>query len=554
MLVSFRFVRFAAFAVLLGTLPIESVAQDKIFGNVDLRPDVSETSSPETAARVLVVMKSPKPGLAPSAAFSNPANYLNDSLGTVASNVSSISDLPVVVAEVTEEALNRLENDPKVAYVLPDIPIALPDLTTTVETLPDLLSAASFYLGEGETIAILDTGVDLQHVAFSGKQVFEACFSTNTSQVYRVESLCPGGTNVSLIPGAGAHCESSIKGCDHGTHVASIALGNSAKHRGIAPAADLMAVQVFTKFTDPDLCAPALECVRSFPSDQLRALKYLADNIEELGLSAVNISLGGDRYQTACDAVSPLTSTVNLLANRGVPVAIASGNDAFFNAVSSPGCVSSAITVTATGPSGEIDIRYANVSGEVDIAARGTRVVGAIPGGSYARKTGTSMATPAVAGLLALMDEIRPSITVGEINQILNRSGDLVSDPRTNTTIPAMNREETIRNIERMNIDLPVATDPVSGTIREQDRLFINSQSIAVASSIGFSFQQRQDIEALFRESLILQDSSGIITIFNPDGFTPLAIDELRNIAGSNSEIFENRAESPLEFGKSGFE
>lgn len=545
----FRFTNYYIVAAILSFNVSAAIAQDKVSSEIELRAVTSSPTDAITAARVLIVMKSPKPGLAPSAAFSSPANYIGNVLNTSAANVSAISDLPVVVAEVTADGLIELENDPRVAYVIPDTPMALPEIPTIVEQPAAVAPTALQFDGEGQTIAILDTGVDLNHEAFSGKNISEACFSSSQSQIYRLESLCPNSTNVSIVPGAGQNCDPKISGCDHGTHVASIALGNSSNYRGIAPLADLLAVQVFTKFRDPGVCAPAIECIRSFPSDQLKALTFVSENAQALSISAVNMSLGGGRHQTACDATSPLTSIVNGLANRGVPVAIASGNDAFFNAVASPGCISNAITVTATDESGELDTRYANVSGDVDIAARGTRVLGAIPGGKYARKTGTSMATPAVAGLLAIMNEIRPAVSASEINQVLNRSGDLVQDPRTGIAVPEMERDSVVANIEQLNNSIPVSATQPGLPPSLEDRTFANSQSIVVArtDNTGFSPLQRAEIEEIFRYSLVLQDRAGSIVINNPDGFTSAAISELRYVVGSNVEIFDNRLTNTFE-------
>ena len=71
----------------------------------------------------------------------------------------------------------------------------------------------------GQTIAVLDTGVDKRHPFLSGKIVSEACYST-TNVGSQVSSVCPGGVQESTAPGSGVPCDLSISGCYHGTHVA----------------------------------------------------------------------------------------------------------------------------------------------------------------------------------------------------------------------------------------------------------------------------------------------------------------------------------------------
>lgn len=517
--------------------PIVS-AQEKISAEIQL----NRTFDGGAAARVMVIMKPPKPGLAPSAAFSNSASYIGSVLKDTAFNTSSISNLPIIVSEVTKEGLDRLLNDPNVAYVIPDIPIALPDLSVDVISSDNLPSPAGVNSdnGQGTMIAILDTGVDTEHPVFRNKQIVEACFSTKSSQLYRVKSLCPNQTSVSTVPGSGRNCSEDVSGCEHGTHVASIALGNTSNYKGIAPAADLMAIQVFTLFEDPNVCGTEARCVRTFPSDQAKALKHVLDQLSNYNIASTNMSLGGGRYQTSCDAASELTFIIQELASNGVTTVIASGNDGYFNAISSPGCVSSAVTVTATKANGELDIRYANMSGDVDIAAQGTEVYGAVLNGQYARLTGTSMATPAVAGLLGIMKQIRSSINVAEINRLFNISGPLVRDPRTNVAVPAMDKLATIANLKQLN----QTNTPVSASSNTRDVssnfTFLNAQSIIATSPAPIDAKTKAMIETFLGRAIVELRDNNTLVIETPSGFTGETISKLKSVVGPDTKIFEN--------------
>ena len=62
-------------------------------------------------------------------------------------------------------------------------------------------------------------------------------------------SVCPGRVAATTAPGSGVNCPVSVRGCDHGTHVAGIAAGNSSTVDGIARGAKVIAIQVFTRDT-----------------------------------------------------------------------------------------------------------------------------------------------------------------------------------------------------------------------------------------------------------------------------------------------------------------
>ena len=70
----------------------------------------------------------------------------------------------------------------------------------------------------------------------------EACYSSSVS-ASNARSLCPSGGDVQVGAGAAAACD--IDGCGHGTQVAAVAAGSGGGVVGIAPRADIMAIQVF---------------------------------------------------------------------------------------------------------------------------------------------------------------------------------------------------------------------------------------------------------------------------------------------------------------------
>ncbi|MBT5488053.1 MAG: S8 family serine peptidase, partial [Halieaceae bacterium] len=207
--------------------------------------------------------------------------------------------------------------------------------------------------GAGHAVAVLDTGVESGHTMFAdgsgnSRVAAEFCASSSVTDGNGVvsTSFCPGGASTSSANGSGADCAANISGCGHGTHVAGIAAGSPVALSigtvsGVAPEADIIAVQVFSEFGRNADCNNSPPCVRTWSSDQMVALEHVL-SLKESGafnVAAVNMSLGGGEYTASCDADRPAyQGVVNNLTDAGIAVVIATGNDGFSNAVGSPAC------------------------------------------------------------------------------------------------------------------------------------------------------------------------------------------------------------------------
>ena len=123
--------------------------------------------------------------------------------------------------------------------------------------------------GTGTAIAVLDTGVDKQHLFLAGKVVDEACFSTAVPGMSL--STCPNGLDEQLGPGAAAPC--AMADCRHGTHVAGIAAGSGGASSGVGRGARIMGVQVFSRILSPLNCGGAAPCAGAYTSDIIAGLE-----------------------------------------------------------------------------------------------------------------------------------------------------------------------------------------------------------------------------------------------------------------------------------------
>ena len=416
------------------------------FGQSKLDARVERTLSEIGNARVLVTMTAPKLGEVSSASYSEPAGFVVDLLGERGRNVRRIVDLPVVVVETDRRGIADLVDDPHVAHVVADEPVP-PLLESSLRTLHADEVHATGVLGNGYSVAVLDTGVDYDHPFFGGKLRAEGCFSTATSDVYSVTSLCDNGLDEDLTEGAGRNCD--LPGCDHGTHVAGIAVGARVSVdgdviSGVAPGAGLISIQVFTEFNDVRVCgANRVPCVRSFTSDQLRALRHVRYLSASHEIASVNMSFGGGGgrreaglHEVKCDSMNPLTGEIVTLRKSDVLAVTASGNNGSANAVSSPACIEPAVTVGASSrETVALDVDYSNTSAIVDFLAPGTEIVSATPGGGYGRNTGTSMAAAHVAGLFALLRSRVPSASADEIESAVRATAQWTTDPRTDLVL-----------------------------------------------------------------------------------------------------------------------
>lgn len=402
-------------------------------------PKVSEsliTAAQARPQRVIVLMAAPDQG-GRQEAFRQPENFVRGVLGATARSVGGIADQPMVVAEVSSEGLRRLARSESVLRVVPDnlLSASLPDSVKLVN-VPEVWSRQT--RGGSVAVAILDTGMQLDHPFVKGRVVAEACFGS-TVESRGSKSLCANGHGEQISRGAAAACDYKTvsTGCVHGTHVAGIAAGaagdaNGVPFDGIAPEAAIVAVKVFSRFDGEEACGKGVRtCISAWTSDTLKGLLYVERIAAERKVAAVNLSLGSGHFAGPCDDKSVFTDVVARLHKAGIAVVAAAGNEHLVGEIAEPACVSGVIAVGAIKKSGEIDISYSNTSAQVAIVAPGTQILSSAADG-YVKASGTSMAAPHVAGILALLRAHNPRATVDQLVDAVKKTGKPVTDPRNN--------------------------------------------------------------------------------------------------------------------------
>ncbi len=268
--------------------------------------------------------------------------------------------------------------------------------------------------GAGIKIAIIDDGVDQRHPFFAPAGYVMPPGYPKGQKAYTTAKVIVARA----FPPAGAAWKNAGKPFDsanseHGTHVAGIAAGNAAtptsegrSASGIAPRALIGNYKALTVPTDSGvgLDGNAAELVAAIEA-------AVAD-----GMDVINLSIGEPEVEPSRDLVA---RALDAAAALGVVPVVAAGNDYDQfgrGSVSSPGTAAQAITVAAV-TSGGRDPAMADFSSvgptalslrlKPDVSAPGVGVLSSVPGG-WTTMSGTSMASPYVAGLAALLLEQHP--------------------------------------------------------------------------------------------------------------------------------------------------
>jgi subtilisin family serine protease len=373
---------------------------------------------------------------------------LQELTGYDPSSIKPFAYVPYVTVRVNATGIASLQRSAGVLDVEEDR-IVQPDLAESVALIGATRAWASGYTGSGQTIAILDTGVDRTHPFLAGKVVSEACYSTNASADSFL-SLCPGGSSTSVSLNSALPCSLSNAGCEHGTHVAGIAAGRGSAFSGVARDANLIAIQVFTQLNSPGACNNGRpSCIVAFTSDLIRALERVYTLRTTFQIAAVNMSLGGLRYFNHCNADEAATkAAIDLLREAGIASIVASGNNGYTDSISAPACISSAVSVGSTRdyPT-QLDqvSSFSNSAPFLHLLAPGEGITSSVLDAGYATWAGTSMATPHVAGAWAIARQKVPTAPVSEILDALIRTGLIITDARNGVSTPRIRVDEAVR-------------------------------------------------------------------------------------------------------------
>jgi subtilisin family serine protease len=390
------------------------------------------------------------------------------------------STVPLVALEVGPDGLTELEATSFWVKRVVEDTLNAPSLPQSVPLIGADQAWSRGFDGTGVMVAIVDTGVESTHPFLAGKVIEEACYSSNVSG--HSTTVCPNGSTQQTGPGAGASCP--LSGCWHGTHVAGIAAGNGAgagvAFSGVAKGAQIMAVQVFSQFNNSLDCGGSPPCVLAWTSDIIAGLEQVYNLRGVRNFSSANLSLGGGSSTTPCDG-DPTKPIIDNLRSVGIATAIAAGNNGYTNALSAPGCISSAISVGATSKT-DVVASFSNVASFMSLFAPGVSIYSSVTGGSFGYASGTSMATPHVTGAWAVLKQAAPSASVAQILSALQTTGLPISETSGGVTIT----KPRIRVDQALSVLVPTVSlvTPTQGAVGASVPVTINGTGFATGATV----------------------------------------------------------------------
>jgi serine protease AprX len=268
------------------------------------------------------------------------------------------------------------------------------------------------YTGAGSVVAIIDTGIDSDHVGLD--DIDDSNYTNDTKVIAFYDAVnypeLTNGTEIKAYDDQG-----------HGTHCAGITAGTGApdfQYKGVAPKAQLVGVKVLDSGGSGSFATV------------MAGMEWTVEKRHIFNIRAASMSLGGPG---AIEWTSSEEESVNRMGNEmmreGVALFIAAGNSAFSAQIGTPGSAEDVITVGALDKNTAIAVYSSQgptEEGRVkpNIAFVGSSVMApdfnTVDG--YTSKSGTSMATPGAAGLAALMYQANPDLSPFDIRNIMQET------------------------------------------------------------------------------------------------------------------------------------
>jgi len=390
-------------------------------------------------AAILALSLSGVAGAAPAAAPASgaiPGQYIVVFKDTVADPALAASDmarahglgllynysyaLKGFAANIPSPRLSAVQADPRVLFLSEDREVTLyaQTLPTGVDRIDAEQTATHTNKGTGVNVAVIDTGIDLTHPDLQANIV--------------------GGKNCSTG-------RSYNDGNGHGSHVAGTiaAVNNTVGAVGVAPEAKLWAVRVLNNAGSGTW------------SSVICGIDFVTSKAPANGgpITVANMSLGGagsDDGNCGKSNKDALHQAICRSVAAGVTYVVAAGNSSDNAANHVPAAYDEVITVSAlsdsdgksggtggapacrTGEKDDYFATFSNFGADVDIAAPGVCIYSTWKGGGYNTISGTSMASPHVAGAAALYIATHPGATPAQVKDALiaaQEPGPIPGDP-----------------------------------------------------------------------------------------------------------------------------
>lgn len=376
------------------------------------------------------------------------AAEIRSNLGSTFQVSHQYRHLAALAGRVTPGALELLRRDPNVASVTRErwfsgqlkeaVPAAGVDRTQAMFGLR----------GRGVRIAVLDSGIDPNHPDLQGAVVAEHCFARGACPPWNLNE----GTEATDQHG-------------HGTSVSGVIASRGVQGPpGFAPEAELVVLKAMNANN------------RGTEADFLASVDWLYDNLDELKVSVLNLSIASDAlFDNALDCdreAATWARAIRKLVDAGVTVIAGTGNRGSTTQLPVPACNSGVLAVGATydadvgmqpasgnflsaagsgfaacsdakTQAGQISC-YTNAPARVDVMAPGGPMLTTKLGGGDVTTWGTSFAAAAVSGVAALLHECNPELRPADLLGTLVATGELKLDARSGRSFPYVRTVEAV--------------------------------------------------------------------------------------------------------------
>lgn len=370
----------------------------------------------------------------------------------------------IVVNNLNADNIAKLKKDPRIKSILPDGRV-----DATLNKGLDLIKAQQVWqgingvnaTGKDITVAILDTGVDYLHPDLGG------CLGEGCKVIGGYDFINDDADPI------------DING--HGTHVAGTVAANGPVYKGVAPDASILAVKVLN------------DNGSGYFSEIVTGVEYAlnpdGDPLTDDAVDIINMSLSGGKWGDD----DPLILATNNAVEAGVTIVVAAGNSGNYGDIQGFSPAASAHAITVGSVTKELELSWFSSKGPAlshaglkpEVLAPGSDIEAPWPGGGYKQISGTSMASPHVAGAAALLLEAMPDLSPAAIKQRLMASAmDLELDPYAQGAgvIDIASAIESDLGVSEGGIDFGIITDEISGEKNLQGTLTLNNLSDNVLS------------------------------------------------------------------------
>lgn len=484
--------------------------------------EVLQKAQTEGSVRVLVMLQDQSSAMIEKKSTAQRKNDVTKKVSLVLNRLSGkklriyhrFNFVPAFAIEADTIMLMKLQNDPAVSRVDIDArgtgSAISPDESSVLNNVSPLQGLGLD--GTGMKVAVIDSGIDTDHVDLQSRLVDQQCFCSNSSGL---GGCCPNGQ--ATQSGFGA----AEDGHGHGTNVTGIIVGQgNVAPRGAVPAAELVLVKVLD--SNNSFCCS---------SDVVAAMDWVVTNHPDV--DAVNLSVGtSSMFAGDCDGSASFTQAMSVAVNnliaKGAVVTSSSGNQGNSNGMSAPACVQNALSVGATWDFTGASINFlgctdtstapkkptcfTNRSATTDLYGAGAFVTSTGLSNATSTFGGTSMASPMTAACAIALKQALPLSTVSQRVDAIKLAPTRVTDTVSGRSYPFL---DCVDALQILIADVPPTLSLADASVVEGNsgaRIASFTASLSkAASATGVSFRlATSNIKSNGNAALAGQDYSAV--------------------------------------------